>query len=715
MSAVPNETAPALGALEHVRAIAPYQAGKPIEELAREVGLDPARIVKLASNENPLGVPDSAKKAMAAALEDLGRYPDSNGFELKAALAARYGVPMDWITLGNGSNDILELAAAATLCQGRSCIYAQHSFAVYALATQARGARAIVVPARRLGHDLDAMLAAIVADTALIYVANPNNPTGTHLNAEAVEAFLARVPTRVVVVLDEAYNEYLPPELRVDSTAWVRRHPNLVVSRTFSKAFGLAGLRVGYGIAQRELTDLMNRVRQPFNVNTVAQAAAVAALADEDFLARSYELNLRGMQQLTDAFQALGLELRAECRQLCPAQGRPGRARLSGVAQARGYRAPRGQLRAAGVAAHHRGPARRKRDVPARFARSTGRRRHMKLALIGVGLVGGSLAAALKAAGEVDQVIGFDIDSHAVTKGVACGIVDRAAASAAEAVSSADLVVLAVPVGAMRESFAAIAASLPPQALVMDVGSTKVSVIEDARATLGAACRRFVPTHPIAGGERPGIEFAQARLFRDRLAITTPLADTDPGALASVERLWRSTGARLERLAPDEHDRVFAAVSHLPHVLAFALVEMIARAPDADVKFAHAGAGFDDFTRIAASSPQMWRDVCLANRVALADELTRYRAGLAALQDAIDRADGAALERLFRVASDARRGRTTAAQARGDARPIGLSANRTRSVDPANSPTRSNQFPSAGWGPAGPEVSAFRSSRFVFH
>jgi len=207
MAVVPNDSAVAVGALDHVRAIAPYQAGKPIEELAREYGLDAASIVKLASNENPLGVPDSAKKAMAAAVEDLGRYPDANGFELKAALAARYGVPLDWITLGNGSNDILELAAAATLTPGRSCVYAQHSFAVYALATQARGARAIVVPAKKLGHDLDAMAAAITADTALVYVANPNNPTGTHLPAAAVDAFLERVARRVVVVLDEAYNE----------------------------------------------------------------------------------------------------------------------------------------------------------------------------------------------------------------------------------------------------------------------------------------------------------------------------------------------------------------------------------------------------------------------------------------------------------------------------------------------------------------------------
>jgi histidinol-phosphate aminotransferase len=293
---------------DHVRAIAPYQGGKPIEELARELGLDPATIVKLASNENPLGMPESARKAMAAAVEDLGRYPDSNGYALKSALAAKFGVPMDWITLGNGSNDILELAAAALLAAGRSCVYAQHSFAVYALATQSRGARAIVVPAKRLGHDLDAMLAAIAPDTTLMYVANPNNPTGTFLGADPMSAFLARVPARVVVVIDEAYNEYLRPELRFDSTQWVRQFPNLLVSRTFSKAFGLAGLRVGYGIAQAELSDLLNRVRQPFNVNSAAQAAAVAALADDGFLARSYELNLRGMLQLTDGLRALGLE-----------------------------------------------------------------------------------------------------------------------------------------------------------------------------------------------------------------------------------------------------------------------------------------------------------------------------------------------------------------------------------------------------------------------
>ena len=292
----------------YVRAIAPYIAGKPISEVAREFGLDEASIVKLASNENPLGMPESAQRAMVQAASELGRYPDANAFELKAALSARYDVPADWVTLGNGSNDILEIAAHAFVEKGQSIVYAQYSFAVYALATQGLGARAIVVPALRHGHDLDAMLAAITGDTRLIFVANPNNPTGTFIDGPALEAFLARVPRNVVVVLDEAYTEYLAPEKRYDSIAWVRRYPNLLVSRTFSKAYGLAGLRVGFAIAQPELTDLLNRLRQPFNVNTLAQAAAIAALNDAAFLEKSAALNAQGYRRLTEGFDRLGLE-----------------------------------------------------------------------------------------------------------------------------------------------------------------------------------------------------------------------------------------------------------------------------------------------------------------------------------------------------------------------------------------------------------------------
>lgn len=293
---------------DYVRAIAPYQGGKPIAEVAREFGLDEAKIIKLASNENPLGMPESARQAMLDTVADIGRYPDSNGFELKQAITAKYGVPQDWITLGNGSNDILELAAHAFVQPAQSVIYAQYSFAVYALATQAVGGRAIVVPAKSYGHDLAAIANSITADTRLIFIANPNNPTGTFIHADEIEAFLKVVPQHIVVVLDEAYNEYLALEQQYNSIAWVTQYPNLLVSRTLSKAYGLAGLRIGFGIAQPAITDLLNRIRQPFNVNSLAQAAAVAALNDVAFLQKSAKLNADGYRQLTQAFDAMDLE-----------------------------------------------------------------------------------------------------------------------------------------------------------------------------------------------------------------------------------------------------------------------------------------------------------------------------------------------------------------------------------------------------------------------
>jgi histidinol-phosphate aminotransferase len=293
---------------DYVRALAPYQGGKPIAEVAREFGLAEATIVKLASNENPLGMPASAKQAMVDAMHEVGRYPDANGFALKAALTAKYHVPQEWITLGNGSNDILELAAHALVQAGQSIIYSEYSFAVYALATQAVGARPIVVPTVDYGHDLEAMAAAIADDTRLIYIANPNNPTGTFVSASAIEQFLNKVPSHVAVVLDEAYNEYLPADVQYESIGWVHRFPNLIVSRTFSKAYGLAGLRIGFGIAQPAISNLLNRIRQPFNVNSLAQAAAIAALNDHAFLEQSATLNAKGYTQLTQAFTALGLE-----------------------------------------------------------------------------------------------------------------------------------------------------------------------------------------------------------------------------------------------------------------------------------------------------------------------------------------------------------------------------------------------------------------------
>jgi histidinol-phosphate aminotransferase len=294
-------------ALSYVRAIAPYQPGKPISELAREMGLDEAGIIKLASNENPLGASPKALAAARQALQDVGRYPDGNGFELKLALSRRYGVPEEAVVLGNGSNDILELAASAFLAPGTSAVYSRHAFVVYSLATQASGASGIEVPAREFGHDLDAMAAALRTDTRIVFIANPNNPTGTWIAPERVQAFLGKVPSHVLVVLDEAYNEYLPESEQANSVHWIERFPNLIVVRTFSKAYGLAGLRVGYGLMRPELADLLNRVRQPFNVSSVAQAAAQAALGDGEFVAESFALNRAGMQQLTRGFERLGL------------------------------------------------------------------------------------------------------------------------------------------------------------------------------------------------------------------------------------------------------------------------------------------------------------------------------------------------------------------------------------------------------------------------
>jgi len=292
----------------YVRSIAPYQPGKPISELAREMGLAEKDIVKLASNENPHGIGPRTRAAIERSLGDIARYPDGNGFELKAALSRRYGVDAAQIVLGNGSNDVLELVAHAFLGPGRAAVLSQHAFAVYPLATQARGARAIVVPAKNYGHDLEAMARAVDEETCVVWVANPNNPTGTLAAPEALEAFVRRIPERVIVVIDEAYNEYMPADLRSDTVKWLKRHPNLVLTRTFSKAYGLAGLRVGYALAHPSVADVMNRVRQPFNVNSVALAAATAALEDMEFVAKSFAENLQGLRQLREGAQQLGLE-----------------------------------------------------------------------------------------------------------------------------------------------------------------------------------------------------------------------------------------------------------------------------------------------------------------------------------------------------------------------------------------------------------------------
>lgn len=293
---------------EYIRAINPYQPGKPISELAREMGLDEHSIVKLASNENPLGTSPLALEAMIAELHDVARYPDGSGFELKQALSRLYAVDTEQIILGNGSNDVLDLAARVFLKPGATAIYSQHAFAVYPLVTQTIGANGISVPARDYGHDLFAMLDAVTPETRMVFIASPNNPTGTLSDADELQRFMERVSRDVLVVLDEAYYEYLPAANQTDSISWLQQFPNLVITRTFSKVYGLAGVRVGFGLAHPEVANLMNRVRQPFNVSSIGLAGALAALQDTEFVQRSYALNRAGMLQLTDGFRKLGVE-----------------------------------------------------------------------------------------------------------------------------------------------------------------------------------------------------------------------------------------------------------------------------------------------------------------------------------------------------------------------------------------------------------------------
>jgi histidinol-phosphate aminotransferase len=298
-------------AVPGVRALKPYLPGKPIEELERELGITDS--IKLASNENPLGAGPRARAALAAVAGKVGMYPDGSGHDLRSRLAERHGLEPAQVTLGNGSNDVLVLLAEAFLGAGVEAVYSQFGFAVYPIAVQACGATARIAPARPaddpqpLGHDASAIVAAVGQGTRLVYLANPNNPTGTWIGEEALDALLRAIPPEVIVVLDEAYHEY-SAELGVpDGTRWLARHANLVVTRTFSKAFGLAGLRVGYALSHADLANVLNRVRQPFNVSVPALAAAAAALDDREHLEATLALNRAGIGRLREGLARLGI------------------------------------------------------------------------------------------------------------------------------------------------------------------------------------------------------------------------------------------------------------------------------------------------------------------------------------------------------------------------------------------------------------------------
>lgn len=286
-----------------------YQPGRPIEEVARELNLPASSIIKLASNENPLGPSRLALTAMKKALTHANLYPDGNAFYLKQKLAAKLGVTPAHLALGNGSNEIIEFLGHALLSAESEVVVSQYCFAVYPIVTALFGAKLVTVPAKNYGHDLDAMLAAITPRTRLVFVANPNNPTGTIVSPEALKRFIEAVPPHVVIALDEAYIEFLENKLDLVAEVASGLRPNLILMRTFSKIYGLAGLRIGYGIGHPELIAALEKVRQPFNINAISQTGALAALDDIQHVGKTQRINKRGIKFFTRAFKQLKLEV----------------------------------------------------------------------------------------------------------------------------------------------------------------------------------------------------------------------------------------------------------------------------------------------------------------------------------------------------------------------------------------------------------------------
>lgn len=300
MSTIQTRAHPWLGGL------VAYDPGKPIEETARELGLDPASIVKLASNENPLGPSPKAVAAMKEAAEGVHIYPDGGGYRLRSAIAEAFGLARENVVLGNGSNEIIELVGHGFLNPGDNVVAAEHAFVVYKLMATLFGAETIEVPDPGFVHDLEAMADAVTPRTRKVFIANPNNPTGTMVGQAEIDRFMARIPDHAMVIFDEAYHEFLhdPP----DTLKYVREGRNVVVMRTFSKIQGLAGLRIGYGLTTPEIAEVLHKCRQPFNTNAIAQAGAVAGLADAEHQARTRALNDEGLAFYHHAFEGMGLE-----------------------------------------------------------------------------------------------------------------------------------------------------------------------------------------------------------------------------------------------------------------------------------------------------------------------------------------------------------------------------------------------------------------------
>src|SRR5438477_555081 len=514
----------------HILGIAPYEPGKPIEETEREYGVHDA--IKLASNENPLPPSERVQQAIAAQLGHLNRYPDGSGVYLRQALAKKHGFTQDQIVLGNGSNELIELAVRTFLKPGDEAIVPHPSFVVYPMIVQASGGIRVMVMLREHRLDLEAMARAITPMTKMVFVANPNNPTATIVSADEVEAFMARVPERTIVIFDEAYIEFAMGADFPDTFSYIRQGRKVIVLRTFSKAASLAGLRVGYGVADADAISLMNRIRQPFNVNSLAQAAALAAVDDDSHVLECVRMIEAGRHFLYDEFTALGI-----------------------------------------------------RYVPSRA----------NFILVDVGRSASDIYQRLLKEGVIVRpMTPFGMES------------------------------------ALR---------------VTVVGSTKRGIVAVAERLAATRPLGFLGSHPMAGSEKSGWQVARADLFRGTTVIVTPTDATEPRATKGITALWEALGARVAALDPETHDRTVAAISHLPHVAAWALVDAVGRFEPGALAFA--ARGFRDTTRIAASDPPMWRDVLLANADAVRASLGAFRAALDDLERLLAAGDAAGIEALL--------------------------------------------------------------------
>ena len=641
--------------------IAPYTPGKtPVPEPGRKV-------FKLSANETPFGPSPKAKEVYTQAAAHLEDYPEGTSRVLREAIGRAYGLDPNRIICGAGSDEILNLLAHTYLSQGDEAISTAHGFLVYPIATMANGAKNVVAPETNFTADVDAILARVTPRTKLVWLANPNNPTGTYVPFDEVKRLRAGLPPHVLLVLDAAYSDYVSRNDYELGLELVATTENTVMTHTFSKIHGLAALRIGWMFGPANIIDAVNRIRGPFNVSTPAMLAAVAAIEDTAHVQMSKAFTEQWRNWLTEEIgktRAEGDAERGEFRaDPFPAdEGQDLGRRRRVPDQARPGAAGAEQLRPPPFATHdhrHRGGQSPRRRGLARLhgGQMNATPIFRRIALIGFGLIGGSIARAARAQGLASEIVTTARSEKTRARVAELGIVDRVLETNAEAVKDADLVILCIPVGACGPVAQEIAPFLKPGAIVSDVGSVKGAIVREMAPHLPQSVH-FVPAHPVAGTEHSGPDSGFAELFINRWCILTPPDGTDPMAVETLRAFWAGMGARVEIMTPDHHDLVLAITSHLPHLIAYTIVgtaDELAQVTSSEVIKFSAG-GFRDFTRIAASDPTMWRDVFLNNKEAVLEMLGTFNEDLSKLTRAIRRNDGEALFEHFTRTRAIRRG-----------------------------------------------------------